>query len=53
MKQFGNPHISEQLFDDPPLCGNFQNKNPPPPLILGGEEAMFSLSATAREDDRS
>ena len=36
------PPISEQFFHDPPLCLNFKNKKPLP-LILGGEETMYSF----------
>ena len=51
MKQFGNPplskrtppppppfqltHLFQQFFQDPTLCSNFKNKNPPH-LIQGG-----------------
>ena len=52
MKQLGNPFlskrsplstklpISEQFFQDPPLCPNFKNKTPSP-LNLRGEETMY------------
>ena len=56
MKQFGNlplskrtplstnPPISEQFFHDHPLCGNFQNKNPPPPNFRGEETMRIYVS---------
>ena len=55
MKQFGNPSlskrtpplstnppISEHFFHDPPLCGNFQNNNPPPNFRRGEETMIYT-----------
>ena len=49
MKQFGNPPplstnppISEQFFNDPPLCPNFKNEIPP---NFRGKKTMCSATS--------